>query len=160
MLWRCLAKDGVGLVGACLLGSLPLGVCQGLAPRRVDGGWGGGRRGGRASPFRLGASPLCASSKPDPITTCCLSCNQGVTNGEGARGICRRLSGPFSPLQAVVKSIHVKQCLTNHVEAGTAACFAIKKERRSDIRKGMVLVDAKNKPAVPPSRDCRPLVNP
>ena len=34
------------------------------------------------------------------------------------------------------------------MEAGTAATFAIKKERRSDIRKGMVLLDAKLKPAV------------
>jgi GTPase len=72
------------------------------------------------------------------VTSGVLQSNDTVWLGPNANGHFR---------QAVVKSIHVKQCLTNHVEAGTAACFAIKKERRSDIRKGMVLVDAKNKPA-------------
>jgi len=48
--------------------------------------------------------------------------------------------------QAVVKSIHVKQNPATRVAAGSAACFALKKERRSDIRKGMVLLDAHAKP--------------
>jgi GTPase len=48
--------------------------------------------------------------------------------------------------QAVIRSIHVKQVPVNKVEAGTAACFALKKERRSDIRKGMVMLDTRTRP--------------
>eukprot|EP01001_Neometanema_parovale_P012994 NODE_933_length_1983_cov_100.448925_g885_i0.p1 GENE.NODE_933_length_1983_cov_100.448925_g885_i0~~NODE_933_length_1983_cov_100.448925_g885_i0.p1 ORF type:complete len:605 (-),score=123.95 NODE_933_length_1983_cov_100.448925_g885_i0:97-1911(-) len=49
--------------------------------------------------------------------------------------------------QAVVKSIHVKQLAVDRVSAGTAACFALKKERRADIRKGMVMLERTSKPA-------------
>ena len=52
-------------------------------------------------------------------------------------------NGQFRP--AVVKSLHVQRTLMDRVEAGESACFALKRERRADLRKGMVLVDAKLK---------------
>eukprot|EP00756_Hemistasia_phaeocysticola_P015186 Hpha_TRINITY_DN15391_c5_g1::TRINITY_DN15391_c5_g1_i1::g.90877::m.90877 len=48
--------------------------------------------------------------------------------------------------QVQIKSIQVKGVDATHVEAGSDAAFALKKERRSAIRKGNVLLDPKIQP--------------
>eukprot|EP01065_Artemidia_motanka_P047991 TRINITY_DN7638_c0_g1_i1.p1 TRINITY_DN7638_c0_g1~~TRINITY_DN7638_c0_g1_i1.p1 ORF type:complete len:772 (+),score=240.78 TRINITY_DN7638_c0_g1_i1:129-2444(+) len=52
--------------------------------------------------------------------------------------------GQFRSVQ--IKSIQVKGVDAAHVEAGSDAAFALKKERRSAIRKGNVLLDTKLQP--------------
>eukprot|EP00993_Chasmostoma_nieuportense_P003128 NODE_386_length_2310_cov_65.706367_g357_i0.p1 GENE.NODE_386_length_2310_cov_65.706367_g357_i0~~NODE_386_length_2310_cov_65.706367_g357_i0.p1 ORF type:complete len:751 (+),score=187.55 NODE_386_length_2310_cov_65.706367_g357_i0:76-2253(+) len=71
------------------------------------------------------------------VTQGVISLNDVLTLGPNSNGHFR---------QTLVKGIHVKQCPVNRVEAGSSACIALKKERRSDIRKGMVLLDSKAKP--------------
>jgi len=56
--------------------------------------------------------------------------------------------GKFTP--AIVKSIHTKRLPVKLVKAGQTAAIALKKIKRSAIRKGMVLVDQSTKP-----RACR-----
>ncbi|EFC49087.1 GTP-binding elongation factor Tu [Naegleria gruberi] len=48
----------------------------------------------------------------------------------------------------VIKSIHCKRVNVKRVHAGQQASFALKKERRSGIRKGMVIVDEEEPKAV------------
>eukprot|EP01126_Amoeba_proteus_P043370 TRINITY_DN4757_c0_g2_i4.p1 TRINITY_DN4757_c0_g2~~TRINITY_DN4757_c0_g2_i4.p1 ORF type:complete len:413 (+),score=52.37 TRINITY_DN4757_c0_g2_i4:404-1642(+) len=52
--------------------------------------------------------------------------------------------GAFQPV--VVKSVHMKRVLVKSVCAGRSASFALKKIKRSAIRKGMVLLDPKTNP--------------
>eukprot|EP01062_Namystynia_karyoxenos_P006212 TRINITY_DN1216_c0_g1_i1.p1 TRINITY_DN1216_c0_g1~~TRINITY_DN1216_c0_g1_i1.p1 ORF type:complete len:803 (+),score=239.58 TRINITY_DN1216_c0_g1_i1:154-2562(+) len=52
--------------------------------------------------------------------------------------------GQFRSVQ--IKSIQVKGVDATHVDAGSDAAFALKKERRSAIRKGNVLLDTKTTP--------------
>lgn len=60
------------------------------------------------------------------------------------------LAGPdiadasFKPV--AVKSIHYKRLPVSHVVAGQTAALALKKIKRSQVRKGMVLVDEKAHP--------------
>jgi GTPase len=43
-------------------------------------------------------------------------------------------------IQTTVKSMHRKQAVVNHAEAGQSVSMALKRVRRADVRKGMVLV--------------------
>lgn len=52
--------------------------------------------------------------------------------------------GTFKP--AAIKSIHYKRLPVGQVVAGQTAALALKKVRRSQVRKGMVLVDERVKP--------------
>ena len=52
--------------------------------------------------------------------------------------------GKFELVQ--VKSIHRKRVPVQHVKAGQSAAFALKKVKRSNIRKGMVMVHSKSNP--------------
>nr|CAB3239949.1 GTP-binding protein 1-like [Phallusia mammillata] len=54
------------------------------------------------------------------------------------------LLGKFEPIQ--VKSIHRKRMPVRDVKAGQTAAFALKKIKRSSIRKGMVMVHIKSNP--------------
>ncbi|XP_078482135.1 GTP-binding protein 1-like [Ciona intestinalis] len=54
------------------------------------------------------------------------------------------LLGKFDPVQ--VKSIHRKRMPVKDVRAGQTAAFALKKVKRSSIRKGMVMVHPKSNP--------------
>ena len=54
------------------------------------------------------------------------------------------LLGKFETAQ--IKSIHRKRMPVQHVKAGQTAAFALKKVRRSNIRKGMVIVHPKLNP--------------
>ena len=53
-------------------------------------------------------------------------------------------NGQFTPVQ--VKSVHSKRVLVKSAWAGQSAGFALKKIKRSLIRKGMVLVDINSNP--------------
>lgn len=53
-------------------------------------------------------------------------------------------NGQFKQVQ--IKSVHVKRCNVRRAVAGQAASFALKKEKRSNIRKGMVMIDSTTKP--------------
>ena len=53
-------------------------------------------------------------------------------------------NGNFVPVQ--VKSVHSKRVPVKSVTAGQSAGFALKKIKRSQIRKGMVLVEPKTNP--------------
>lgn len=46
--------------------------------------------------------------------------------------------GQFTPVQ--VKSIHRRRCNVSHAVAGQSACFALKKIKRTQVRKGMVML--------------------
>nr|CAG4718452.1 unnamed protein product [Naegleria fowleri] len=61
-----------------------------------------------------------------------ISVNDKLMLGPDSNGLFRSV---------VVKSIHCKRVNVKRVHAGQHASFALKKERRSGIRKGMVLVD-------------------
>lgn len=52
--------------------------------------------------------------------------------------------GKFIPV--TLKSLHSKRLPVKIVKAGQSAAIALKKIKRNEIRKGMVLVDAKLKP--------------
>jgi len=54
------------------------------------------------------------------------------------------LLGKFELVQ--IKSIHRKRMLVSNVKAGQTAAFALKKVKRSNIRKGMVMVHSKVNP--------------
>ena len=54
------------------------------------------------------------------------------------------LLGKFELVQ--IKSIHRKRMLVQNVKAGQTAAFALKKVKRSNIRKGMVMVHPKSDP--------------
>lgn len=47
-------------------------------------------------------------------------------------------TGQFQSVQ--VKSIHRRRCNVSHAVAGQAACFALKKIKRNQVRKGMVML--------------------
>ncbi|KAL6758071.1 GTP binding protein [Haematococcus lacustris] len=53
--------------------------------------------------------------------------------------------GSFKP--AAIKSIHYKRLAVGQVVAGQTAALALKKVKRSQVRKGMVMVDERSKPA-------------
>nr|XP_039256409.1 GTP-binding protein 1-like [Styela clava] len=52
--------------------------------------------------------------------------------------------GKFEPIQ--IKSIHRKRMAVREVRAGQSAALALKKIKRANIRKGMVMVDLKSNP--------------
>jgi len=66
-----------------------------------------------------------------------VSANENMLLGPDGNGI-------FIPIQ--IKSVHSKRLLVKSAYAGQSAGFAIKKIKRSMIRKGMVLVDMKANP--------------
>lgn len=52
--------------------------------------------------------------------------------------------GKFEPVQ--IKSMHRKRCNVLEVTAGQSACFALKKIKKSNLRKGMVLLSKDKEP--------------
>eukprot|EP01059_Diplonema_ambulator_P001801 TRINITY_DN11523_c0_g1_i3.p1 TRINITY_DN11523_c0_g1~~TRINITY_DN11523_c0_g1_i3.p1 ORF type:complete len:480 (+),score=126.33 TRINITY_DN11523_c0_g1_i3:44-1441(+) len=66
-----------------------------------------------------------------------LSCSDTILLGPDYRGA-------FKPVQ--IKGIHVRGCPVKDVRAGTHASFALKKEKRTTIRKGMVMLGKATNP--------------
>lgn len=64
--------------------------------------------------------------------------------------------GDFQPI--TIKSIHRKRMVVQEVRSGQTASFALKKIKRSHIRKGMVLVSPEAKPQACWEFDCEILV--
>lgn len=68
--------------------------------------------------------------------------NQGSISANDVLLLGPDSNGQFKPAQ--IKSIHCKRVAVKRVQAGQQASFALKKEKRAQIRKGMVLVENKD----------------
>lgn len=73
------------------------------------------------------------------VTQGSISVNDTLSMGPDGNGQFRKVG---------IKSIHCKRVNVKHATAGQHASFALKKEKRSNIRKGMVLVEDPNPKAV------------